>query len=704
MTTSLAQLVTDKEGYYDLFDSTKQYDKHVFLAGRILQSREMNEIQTNGQFQLKQIADALFKDGDIVRDCRANLDEWKAPTTTTMLHLEEGALYVQGQVRGITKADLTVPTSGTTIVGVWLIQDVITDADDPQLVDPASGTRAFNESGAYRLRHVPVWGLSTDVHTAVDAFFPVYYIDEGQLRAKEPPPNLDAVTQAIARYDVDSNGSNYIINGLRVTRLDDEMVTPAGSSTPVLHQVYSIEAGRARVNGFGISQTYAYRLSFDPERDAQSVLSEDFTVTAADPTTHKQTVTTRFSPIADIQSVTCTVERTITRSKSGTDTDTLPSSIGTIVDVLAVKVGSNTLVKGTDWNYVRASNSISWLLPATRPAANSSFDVDYLTKENQVPTDITDNSFCVTGVYVYSDQTSSVLTDYSYYLPRIDSITVDESGKFGWIKGIASDITNAAPSIPSNVLSLANVTQTWKKDKANASRLVNTIVNNGVRMVSMSSLEAMNARMDSLTDLVARLNLISDINIRDASRKDGLFVDPFMDDSQRDSNFISHQQLAITGGCLQLPITGTSVYPLLPTGDQPITEVESCVYQDDIVLANTAITSSMPVNPYNAFGVFPGVATLTPQIDRWVETKTAWTGPETRYFTIYEYAPWTLGNVHGTTQTTGQTVTNELAATTTSELEYLRSLTVNFRVEGFLKNEVLDSVTFDGVPITVTNP
>ncbi|EIW6162706.1 DUF4815 domain-containing protein [Salmonella enterica subsp. enterica serovar Saintpaul] len=700
MPTSIDQ-ISQKDGYYDTFDPAKNYDKCVFLAGRILQARELNEVQSGGQFQLKQIADALFKDGDIVRDCRANLDRWEKPAAYTMLHLEDGALYVQGQVRGIQGADLNVPTTGTVVVGVWLIQDVVTDADDPNLVDPASGTRAFNEAGAYRLRHVTKWGLSTEVYTEVDVFFPVYYIDEGQLRAKEPPPNLDAVTQSIARYDVDSNGSNYIINGLRVTRLDDEIVKVNGQD--ITHQVYSIDAGRARVNGFGVSQNYSYRLSFDPEHDVFRLDQEDRTVGKADTTTGKQRVNTRYKPIAQIEEVTAIVKRTVTRQKTGAHKEVLPSSLGSLQDVLAIKVGSNTLVKGTDWSYTRDDNAINWLLPATEPASGTSYDVDYLIKEKQTPTDVDDTGFNLTGVYEYGDQTINVWVTYSFFLPRFDCITVDENGKFGWIKGIASDTNPASPSIPSNVLSLATVNQTWFKENG-GKRTTSTISNNGVRMVSMSSLEAMNSRMDGLTDMVARLNLISDINIRDASRKDGLFVDPFLDDSQRDPNLTTQQELAITGGCLQLPIVGDPQFPLLANGIQPITKVESCDYDDEIILANTAITRDMPVNPYNAFGVFPGIATLTPQVDRWVETNTTWTGPETRYFTIYEYAPWTLGNVHGTTQTTGQTVTNELAGSSTSDLEYLRSITVNFRVEGFLSQEALDSVTFDGVPITVTNP
>lgn len=35
----------------------------------------------------------------------------------------------------------------------------------------------------------------------------------GGCAPKEAPPNIDAVTQALARYDRDSSGSNYIVRG-----------------------------------------------------------------------------------------------------------------------------------------------------------------------------------------------------------------------------------------------------------------------------------------------------------------------------------------------------------------------------------------------------------------------------------------------------------------------------------------------------------
>ncbi|ECZ5235224.1 DUF4815 domain-containing protein [Salmonella enterica subsp. enterica serovar Enteritidis] len=694
MTTTIKDLQANNQGYYDRSDvaEAKGYDKHVFIAGRILQAAEMNEIQNTAQRQLKGIADSLFKDGDIVRDARCVVDP-----TTGAATLEAGAIYVQGQVRGVAEKKFSILTKGTVIIGLWLITDVVTATDDPTLLDPATGNRGFNEQGAYRLRIETQWGTKTD-NLANGDFYPVYYVDDGNLRAKEPPPNLDAVTQAIARYDVDSNGSNYIISGMRVSRLDDGQ-NPAA-------QVYSVASGRARVNGFGITLTSARRIPFAPGIDRKRVIAEGKKVGAPDPN-GKQEVQIRYAPLALIDEVRVLKAGTLDPFRGQADPyDLLGNSAGTIKTVVKVYDNSGDYRDQIDYSYDDNLGRLYWLKldPATSatadptakfPAAGSQYNVDVNAWNPVTATDLTDRTFNVTGAVQDPKETKNVEVDYFYYLPRIDRLVVDENGIFAWIKGIATDINPAAPPVPSNLLSICEVNQAWTKNLADSQ-----IDNDGVRMVSMSTLEAMNNRLDALTDMVAQVNLISDINVREAGKKKGLFVDPFLNDSQRDQDVKYVQTLAITGGGLQLAIKGTPLEPTTTVIGQGVTELIACDgVMDDVVLSNDARTSDMKVNPYMAFAPFPAKISLTPQIDRWVETNTTWTGPETRYFTIVEYAPWTLGNVHGQTQITGTNTVNELAGTSTAELEFLRQIPVSFKVDGFRPNEKISAILFDGIDI-----
>ncbi|MBZ4209284.1 DUF4815 domain-containing protein, partial [Klebsiella aerogenes] len=55
---------------YDRFDAGKRYDRLQFVADRVLQSAELNELQSMQQHRLRGITDVLFKEGDIVRGCQ----------------------------------------------------------------------------------------------------------------------------------------------------------------------------------------------------------------------------------------------------------------------------------------------------------------------------------------------------------------------------------------------------------------------------------------------------------------------------------------------------------------------------------------------------------------------------------------------------------------------------------------------------------
>ncbi|EDZ0840656.1 DUF4815 domain-containing protein [Salmonella enterica] len=678
MTTTINAISGAQGGYHDRTEdhAGKHYDKHLFIAGRILQSAEMNEIQSSQQAQLKSVADALFKDGDIVRDCSAVINNGQAT-------LESGAIYLQGQVRGIAKDVLTIQTTGTVIIGAWLVQDVITKDDDASLLDPAAGTQGFNEQGAYRLRLVPKWGTSLD--TVADAtFYPVYYVDDGQLRAKEPPPNLDAVSQALARYDVDSNGSNYIISGLRVTRLADE-----GND-----QVYSVDSGRARVNGFGIAQNSARRVKFPINIPLRSMTTESVGLQTVN---GKQRIDVTYHPLHSVSNLRIQRKATPSLARGRGNSDTFLST-NEVAVVLKVYDNNTVYTQGTD--YTHSGQVITWVTGGKAPVIGQDYNVDVYQWETTTPVNQDDHGFEVTnGIEATATNPVNPITarfDYTFRLPRIDRLVVAEDGKFTWIEGIASEINPASPPVPNNVLSVAQVYQAWADD------LTKTyVMNDGVRMVSMSTLEAMNARLDNITDMVAQVNLISDINIRDAGVKKGLFVDPFTNNSQRDTAL--PQELAITGNCLQLPIAATPLTPV-PAAGQGLTQIESCVYTEEVILGNTAYTTSMKVNPYMAFDPpFPGSAVLSPSIDRWVNTNTTWAAPETRYFVTTVYAPWSIQYGMHMTQnyTTGQNTVNELASSTTADAETLRDIEVHFTVTGFKANEEVVA-TFDGLPVTLT--
>ncbi len=140
-----------------------------------------------------------------------------------------------------------------------------------------------------------------------------------------------------------------------------------------------------------------------------------------------------------------------------------------------------------------------------------------------------------------------------------------------------------------------------------------------------------------------------------------------------------------------LPIAA-KVYAL----SQDIQAPTARTFTPQILLEQPYRTGEMKVNPYMAFAILPGKATLSPAVDRWTEQATEWTSSVTRSFYQVIYAP--NHPQHGQTVTSTSTST-EVVGTSQKALEYLRQIDVAFEVTGFGSGEVLQSITFDGIPV-----
>lgn len=647
------------DGYYNRFNSEKNYEAHLFRAGRVLQSAEMNEFQSAELNRTKKLGDALFKDGNVVRDARCVLNSVSGET-----FCESGAIYLRGQVRGIPSRNLTIPIDRSVAIGVWLIEKTITEIEDPALRDPASETRNYQEQGASRLQVEPRWGYDLD-GTPDGEFFPVYYADLGQLRPNEAPPQLDSVSQALARYDLDSTGSSYVVSGMAVTKLDD-----LSNGT----QVYSVADGRARVNGFGVQLNTSRRVEYAATPDLRYIDSEPHTST----TVASQRITLDRSPISTLEQVRITAEKTATLvhgTFSGAQ-DPLPDT--SVIDIVEVKQGATTYVKNVD--YKLTGGRVDWSLTGGEVATGSTYTAKYQYITPVTPTNVDDSGFNVTGAVVGT----LVQTNYYVKQPRIDRLCLDQDGLFTWIRGVSTDYSPVRPQVPGNLIALCQVNQTW-----DANRI---ITNDGVRMTSMSAIEGIQDRLVILTDMVAQQALKSDAGTREVTAMKGLFVDPFINDDQRDQGIA--QTGAIVQGALTLSIDGG--VSAMPTD---VTEVQTCAFTLEPILSQTLRTGAMQINPYLAFSVIPAKVSLTPAVDRWTQSQSIWTSAVTQTFTN-----WANGGTHINQQVlaVNSSTSTALVGNSSSAIQNLRQIEVKFAVSGFGAGETLQSSTFDGLPVTVT--
>lgn len=641
--------------YYQRFDASKEYEEHLFVAGRGLQAAEMNELQKSSAYRLRGIADSLFKDGGIIRDAAVVVNE-----TTGVTQCGSGAVYIRGAVRGVAPATFTIPVVGAVAIGIRLIESVITSLEDPLLRDPATGTRNYDERGAERLKVHSQWGWDGD--EGEGEFFPVYGVVDGLVTAKEPPPNLDVITQALSRYDRDSAGGMYVVSGLSVSMLDD-----VGGN-----QIYSIANGRARVYGYGVEYPTARRVVLAAAPDLLPITNEPHLSTAI--TAHR--VNLDRTPATSITQVAITAEKTVTITHGVVTGSQDPLPDTSVLALIEVKQGGTTYVDTTD--YLLTAGKVDWTPAGAEPAPGSTYTVKYQYITNVTPTAVDDTGFTVTGAV----SGTLILVDYSQKLPRIDRLCLDTDGLPIWLKGISSAYNAQMPDVPGDLLPLASVYQTWTTTRR--------MSNDGVRVVPMPFLAGLNNKIDYVLQLLAQQRLESSIHTREGGTKKGLFVDPFIDDSQRDAG--TAQTAAIVNGELVLPISAT-----ISQMGADITAPAACAYSPVASLSQLLKTSNMKINPYMAFAPTPAKIKLAPDVDRWTDVVTDWASDVTNRFVVF------FDNFVQVQQTSSVSQ-NILINSTTTNIETLRAITVNFEVTGFGAGEELSQVVFDGVPVTAVAP
>lgn len=647
------------DNYYNRFDAGKNYDEILFRDGYGAQGSEHNELQGMVKYRVRSLADALFKDGDIIRDAQIVVN-----AQTGEVQAQSGAVYLDGAVRGVPSATFSIPVSGSVAVGIRLLKKTISELEDPSLYNPAVGTGTHGQPGAWRLQINPSWGFEGDGQEG--DFYVVHIVDDGVVRAKEAPPNLDAFNQSIARYDRDSTGGGtYIVSGLVVRAAESN-----GSA-----QIYTVSEGRARVHGYGIELPTSRRLSYAASPDLRYIDTEVHTADGQ----ASQRLEVAHPPIKSIGILRATLEKTVSvvhGAYSGVS-DSLPDTA--IVTILECKQGDTVYEAGSD--YKKTGDNVDWSPGGAEPAPGSTYSCKYTYMSAVDAIDQDFDGFSIEDAVAGS----SIILSYYQALPRLDCLCVTQDGAFVWQKGIAAERGPRAPKTPEGMLALATVCQTWRD--------IPEVNNDGIRVMSFQEMETINERFDFLLREVSRQRLEADVSTREAGARVGIFVDPLIDDSNRDQGL--EQSAAIFSGELTLSIAA-QIHQLPSPEEFPVTPA----WSPQVILSQTLRTGSMKVNPYMAFDPLPARVVLNPAADQWTETQTQWTSAITRVFGTGVFAPETLGtSLYGQVFDTQISSSTELTSSSTTKLEYLRQIYVNFTIEGFGPGEILSSILFDGLAV-----
>ena len=624
---------------YERFDPSKNYDRIRWRADKVLQSADMNELEDALHHRIRGVADILMKEGSIVSGCAVVVNHNTGATTC-----EAGKLYVSGAVRSVPAAQLAINTVGVVFVGVYLTREIITEQEDPELLNPAVGTDGYKEAGSVRERATLAWGVGGSGQAG--EFFPVWTIEDGWVRPKEAPPNIDAVTRALERYDVNSTGGTYIVRGMELRQAAD---------LPTGEQVYNLAEGAAQIGGRAMELPSGRRIVFNAQPDLEWIDSEPHLST----TENAQRITYDRWPMVGVPQVRIIRRRTVDVVHGGFvgAADPLPDNAVQVIE----KIQQGATVYAVNADYKLTAGQVDWGAAGAEPAPGSTYKATYLYIAVVEPTGVDSRGFTVQGAVTGT----TVLVSYNFALRRIDRLTLDRDGTFAWVRGVPAPWAPIAPQVPFNVLAIASVYQSWDDQRR--------VTMDGVRTITMDRMAQLEEDNRTMRQDLAEVRLAVDISGRYSGIKKGLFADPMLDDSMRDAG--QPQTGLIVGGALRLPIEIT-VHQI----GTNITTRQSPAYTYGTSISQTARTGSMKVNPYNAFDPLPRTVTLTPAVDRWTDVYDTLKAPTL-------IASWYSG--------TGD---KKVLTQKATQLEYLRQIDVRFDLD-FGPGEALQSITFDGLAV-----
>lgn len=638
---------------YNRFDPNDNWTSVDVIGGRRVQTAELNEMQSIALHRDKQIGDALFGSGHIVEGGQALINKQTKEAT-----ISPTRLYLDGIFHDLPETILSIGGAGLEVIGFKIDYRKETFEDNRELLDPAIGISNYGYPGADRTIADAKW-----VANDPDAI-PMFSISDGDIINAKVPPEYEGITPILARRTNDASGS-FLVSGMGgyIEPKDEENLTLV------------IDAGKAYVQGFEILKPVPVRVDIPKSKEFLQVLNETKTYRS-----ENSKYTLNSKPVKRINTVTATVEvtKTITRGNTQGTSDLLPNT--PVVDIVEVKAGATTYVKGSD--YQQTGNTVDWSLNGAEPSGGTS----YTAKFRYTKTMVAAVDYKQTGddiEFLSGDrpveQTTFQVT-YEFYMARKDVYYLTENGSLRVIHGQPSTFPSKSLS-PINVLELGELHIPPNSDDV-------VVTNYKPKRLTMLDLRSLLDRLEraeynqALTELDTQAKIYDPMLI-----KKGIFTDNFTNFERTDvthplfSASIDPQRKELT-----LPVDQTFVDLVFDKAKSTVKFHERLVtmdYTEEALEHQSYATETMNVNPYMVFGNV-GTIRLNPSTDIWVEESTV-----TRSITEW----W--DNWWADSRTETKVILDE-------EVQFLRQRTVEVSGEGF--EPVSDNIkaSFDGIRVTLT--
>ena len=585
--------------YLDDFDPSKNYSHMLAVPGRVEQARDFTQVQTMIYEYLKRLSDTLLRDGSIVSGMGYVL-------SGTTLTVKDGRVYMNGKVHNFSEQQITLTLSGVEKVGVKLNETIVTEEEDPTLLDQTTLTGNYGQPGSHRIKSEIVLTVNDD-ESAI-----IYEFDDGALKTEVSKPNYDTLEDTLAKRTYDESG-NYRVSGLEIH------VEPYDANNVLA----TVEAGTAYVKGYQVIKPTPTKIKIPMAKDYRTINGE--------PKIYKSG-TTQYSlnhvPARGINRVTAYVQvsESITRSSTLNGKDPLSSS--PVVDIISVVQGSTTYIQGTD--YQLTDDSIDWGLGGAEPTSGTAYTVTYRFNKTLVQgTDY--DMYSVIGDYGEtkdyvrflngdkpSDQ-STFYVDYDNYLARVDLLSLSKDGDVVLTPGQSDIVGNAKPpvAVPDGNLQLGTVA--LPPNSGNATATFNSITR-----LDMDQLQDMMKRVQDLEYNQAITALDQETMDGEVTTNlRGIFSDSFRSTNRADLTFNGFDiMFDLETGTIRLPLRSDNTFKPVVSNTVSVQQYSSIATAPmmEVVAANQPYaTTTMLINPYQAFNAM-GTLKLSPSKDSWIET------------------------------------------------------------------------------------
>lgn len=622
--------------YYDGFDESKDYSSVLFRPGFVVQTQELNEMQSILKQNIRNISGALLSNGDIIEGCQCVITDASESTNSTAKTcvVTAGRIYINGDIYSISETTLTLKGAGSETVGVKLFDEVITEDDDPDLLDSSAGYANAQMSGAHRQKTYAKIVVSDPNASVLYNVFDGALVTSNQTEESTENAILGKLNATLARRTYDESG-NYRVDGLQLSakgESDDNNI------------MLTISAGKAYIRGVELSRAVATTMKLERATDLRLVDTEihDYSEGVVNYDLNNAPVIRDGLSMKAYVQTTTSMTKGLRMGSDGFSKEFTQSSVASLVRVWDTTHGDYTIGYNSDCHLL--GNSIKWN-GNSEPDSGATYNVTFTyvrTMEYGVDFTLVNTN----GVYSIKlinqkaddgqvkDKTNAVkvnkpvngkgmMFDYKFMLYRRDLIYMDYLGNIQRIKGQSDVLPSVATPIDSNEndMVLGSVLLTPMSDNL-------TIINNTNRRLSMNELQRIAERLSNVEESLAMTDLDNEaMEGEDATSLVGIYTDGFIGVSKCDMTH-SEFDCAIDVDNEELTLSSKeTLHPLSVVKRNDLQPISSYKQYNSLVTSSPtetkllSVDSATNVKIINQYAVFTGMPTITitPRQNNWID-------------------------------------------------------------------------------------